>query len=654
MTARLHRWLLSISAVWAIGGMLAADRAVYAQAFSLTVGAKTPLVLGEVSEVPVAIEAPETPETEDRPLRIAVNVGQFSEVEKVSPGTYRATYHLPETRFPQVALVAVWRETGPEAPIEFLRIPLSGRTKLPVKSTKGAEIRVIVGDETYGPVVADARGKAELMIAVPPGVTEVVATSSKARELSQGTVAVDVPPYNRLTLAVTPYLVPADGGSSVTVHAFYDVEKDPPPIERLKLAVEKGELRPIGQSENRYKYRFVPTRGTEANEVRLRASVAGDKASRAEAVISLGLPTPERIVSRGLASPLVADGASSADMTVLVLDRLGLGVPNLVLTASAASGGNAGQIREVGRGEYAISVRGPAQYPKSGTIEIDVSAADTHGSKAQVEARLPVQVAAPAWPVRAEMEPEPSLPIADGETAFFVRIAAFDAADRPFAGGGLVVRADAAEVSPVERTDGAYRARIVPKRGIDALDLSITDEGGHLASRARIPLIAPPSLISVGAFVGGAYNAIVVPTGGIEATLRPPILERRLTAFLRASYREVSRTISIAGVPPLDTKLQLLPISLGAAYDYLRGSDLRAYVGAAFEIVPFAEREEGAFQGRTVFRRIAPGAELVAGAAYDEVFLEVDVTWANLTSEALLLPRPAFLLVAGYRFALPL
>jgi len=40
-----------------------------------------------------------------------------------------------------------------------------------------------------------------------PGVIEVVATSSKGRELSQGTVAVDVPPYNRLTLAVTPYLV---------------------------------------------------------------------------------------------------------------------------------------------------------------------------------------------------------------------------------------------------------------------------------------------------------------------------------------------------------------------------------------------------------------------------------------------------------------
>src|SRR5215831_2531942 len=161
MTAHLHRRLAAIAF---IGAAAMLEPSADAQSIALRVETDKPLVLGDVEEVPVAFEAPETKETEDRPLRVAVNVGGFSTIERVGSGSYRAKYHLPETRFPQVALVAVWRETGPDAQIEFLRIPLFGRTRLPVKSMRGAEIRVVAGNETYGPVLADARGKAELLI----------------------------------------------------------------------------------------------------------------------------------------------------------------------------------------------------------------------------------------------------------------------------------------------------------------------------------------------------------------------------------------------------------------------------------------------------------------------------------------------------------
>src|SRR5262245_2723987 len=94
-----------------------------APAIRLTVDAPGDLVLGDVAEVPVTIEAPEPPEAEGRPLRVSVNVGAFAAIERVRPGVYATKYVLPDTRHPQVALVAVWRETGPDAEVTFLRIP---------------------------------------------------------------------------------------------------------------------------------------------------------------------------------------------------------------------------------------------------------------------------------------------------------------------------------------------------------------------------------------------------------------------------------------------------------------------------------------------------------------------------------------------------
>lgn len=373
-----------------------------ADGIGLTIDKNGPVILGEDSEVPVTITAPETSDTADRPLRLSVNVGAFGEVVRTGPGTYRATYFPPPSRFPQVALVAVWRETGPDAPIDFLRIPLSGRTKLPVKSKPGAQIRVLVGEQRFGPVLADRQGKALVPIAVPPGVFEVVATSSKAKEQSQGTVAVDVPPYNRLTLAITPYLVAADGESAATAHVFYDSEADPPPIERIEVTADRVALEPAGAIQNHYRFRFVPARGTKAAKIELRAAVAQDKVSHAEATLSIGLPIPERVVSRGLSAPLFADRASRADLRVLVLDRLGLGVSGLSLTATTGSSAAIAQIREIGLGEYAIALLGPGRFVSGGKIAVTV--AHARSSEPPLRAVLEVPVEAGRSPQNASAE----------------------------------------------------------------------------------------------------------------------------------------------------------------------------------------------------------------------------------------------------------
>src|SRR3990172_1925611 len=130
------------------------------------------VVLGRTESAKVLVRVDEHP-AEDAPLlRLSVNVGSFSEPERVAPGQYRAVYVPPRTRFPQMALVAVWRETGPEARADFLRFPLFGTTRLAVKAPPGSAVSGKVGKDEFGPVAANAKGKAILPIVAPPGVRQ--------------------------------------------------------------------------------------------------------------------------------------------------------------------------------------------------------------------------------------------------------------------------------------------------------------------------------------------------------------------------------------------------------------------------------------------------------------------------------------------------
>ena len=139
-----------------------------------------------------------------------MNVGSFSEVTRVAAGRYRSTYVPPPTRFPQVALVAVWRETGPEARIEYLRISLYVTTKIPVASKAGSQVTLQIGPDSFGPVMTDARGKATIAAAVPPNVHDAMLVVKDKQGLeTKKKIPIEVPTYNRMTIALVPHAIVA-------------------------------------------------------------------------------------------------------------------------------------------------------------------------------------------------------------------------------------------------------------------------------------------------------------------------------------------------------------------------------------------------------------------------------------------------------------
>lgn len=632
------------------GGLLAFFGLVAAQV-SLEVDHPGPVVLGDLAAVPVQITAPEPPEGESRPLRLSVNVGRFGAIERVAPGRYRALYELPTTRHPQVAFIAVWRETGPEAPIHFFRIPLSGRTKLPVRTRAGATVKVLVEDRVFGPMIASRSGRVEVPIVVPPGVPEVVATSTTVKTQSQATVDTGVPPYNRLTLAVTPYLVEADGQSSATVHVIYDAAGAPPPIDRVRVRASGGRLSPLGAEGGRYRFRFVAPPELREAKVRLEVKVEGDRASEARAELEIGRPRPTQLVILPPERALPAEGTRTSTVEVLVIDRLGLGVPKLALTASV-SGARLVGLSEAAEGRYLLRLAPAPRSPVQGSVRLWVSL-DEPPLRAQRD--LPIETA--PWPAKLEIATEPARPSGEEDDPFLVELSASRADGTPLDGARLSLHVSSGKRTEVEALGGGrYHAVVLPSGEVDSVVLTVRDASGRFEAQETVRFKSSRPLIGFGLGGGLGYSSAgLVPFVQFELRLRPELLDRRLAFHLSGGYRHYSRDFALApgfaaaGVSEISGLLQVFPLSLGASYDLVAHRRWSLYVGGGGTLAGYKNQLDDAFFETPIQRGLAFGGEAFFGAAWRGFYVQwigsfVPISTADFQAPGLLLG-----LGAGFR-----
>ena len=333
------------------GGALAAPPAPAAPAVPSTVVGKGAfparlttrpgrIVLGQTRAAVFHIQAPEPPGAL-RPLRASVNVGSLGQVRRLGPGAYEVAYTPPKARYPQVAIVAIWFETGPEAPVAFFRVSLLGSARVPVKTVPRARITARVAGARFGPFRASRHGRAVLRLVVPPGVPEatITATGRRGKRTSR-TLALHVPPYNRLTLALVPHTIIADGVGRARLHLYFDaVGGKLPRAGDFKLTAAVGKVGTVTHDTGPvFDATYTAPPGTPDQAVAFTAKVKGDPKSHAEARISLGRQTPARVAVALAPARLVADGQAGVMVTVTVLDALGLGVPGLEPQLALARG----------------------------------------------------------------------------------------------------------------------------------------------------------------------------------------------------------------------------------------------------------------------------------------------------------------------------
>lgn len=358
---------------------------------SLVVHGPEPLSLEDATQVPVTIHVDEPPATEGRPLQIAASAGTVDGLQRMGPGEYTATYHLPRSQAPQIAYVAFWFETGADAEVHFAEIPLAARTQVQHTAYPGAEVRVEVGGQRFGPVIAGRRGTVTVPIVAPPsGEMVIVVDGRRTPRPIRDT------PFNRLMLLATPYLVSPEGGN-VTIHAWYASDQ-PPPASALKLAVPAGEVRPIGADGKHYRFQWVLGGGVRERGLTVKGTVEGDPTASAEAKLGVGRAPPEQ-----MAATFGGDGPEGARINLLVTDARGLGVPGLTISADP-SAGQIARVADTGNGSYQALLLAPARRPADGrlwvvfkapgaaapvTTSIDVNVPEGRSGSVVAEARGP-------------------------------------------------------------------------------------------------------------------------------------------------------------------------------------------------------------------------------------------------------------------------
>ncbi|RKH37775.1 hypothetical protein [Corallococcus sicarius] len=167
------------------------------------------LVLGQDQLVVVRVRVPEG----TGPVRAAASSGTWeaTRVEGRAERIFRWT--PPPVRYPLWAVLAFWVEDGRPPEVTTVRVPMLGRTTLDVSTAPGAEVVVAVGDARFGPVKADAQGRAQVPVEVPPDAKEARVLATRGTLTTDRSTPLSVPAERPLVAALTPEpLSVEDGG----------------------------------------------------------------------------------------------------------------------------------------------------------------------------------------------------------------------------------------------------------------------------------------------------------------------------------------------------------------------------------------------------------------------------------------------------------
>jgi hypothetical protein len=205
-------------------------------------------------------------------------------VERVDPAGrgLKIRYRPPEQSYPQTLCLLLWREGGA---VQAVRLPLLGRTRVPVKTRKHAVVRVRVAGEEFGPFPTGASGRVKVPVQVPPGAKmAMVEVTDNVGMQSVKRVAIRQPRYNQLALSISPRTIDSTSPARFRIGVAV---ADPDLVEREPvLEVEDRSLRLKPDGVGLWSAVWAPE-PRPTGSVTIRASIPGDGRSVREASVDI-------------------------------------------------------------------------------------------------------------------------------------------------------------------------------------------------------------------------------------------------------------------------------------------------------------------------------------------------------------------------------
>lgn len=189
-----------------------------------------------------------SPDRSGSPPVLRANVGKLGAVESVGPGEFKARYLLPETRYPEVVVIAALEPWPHPQSIHGtfgrLLVPLATAFDLSGTTEPEAQYSLEIAGKRFGPVEAGPDGKFKMPVVAPPGYKFGKGMAvDKAGNKRPSQLDLRLPPTDQLSCVLNPARLPADGVSrSRVLCAVCDVYGQPVPSAHVQLTASRGQV----------------------------------------------------------------------------------------------------------------------------------------------------------------------------------------------------------------------------------------------------------------------------------------------------------------------------------------------------------------------------------------------------------------------------
>ena len=306
----------------------------------------------------------------DGDLVVTSSSGTVANLTPLGDGRFTALYNPPSKLFPHLALITVADRRDPSATYGVLPLSLVGKANFPVVGTPNSRVIVKIGDSEFGPIQADASGRAQVPIIVPPGSPEAKVISVLGEKRTEEPLDLKVPPTQRVRLLPSHETLPADPNAAVELRA-YVAQPGGGADEgaRVNFTATAGSVTAARhEGSGIYVATYSPPFGNSGSQATIQVSVEDTKSTQSDAITVNLLPARPGTLTLTPEPATLSSDAAGFKVFAKVTGSDGVGMPSRNVTFQAAGAKQQGSLGQLGSGDY------EAQFTTTGTGPVEVVA----------------------------------------------------------------------------------------------------------------------------------------------------------------------------------------------------------------------------------------------------------------------------------------
>lgn len=287
-------------------------------------------------------------------LDVRASAGTITNLTHLGGGQFSAMYTPPNRPYPHVAVLTVVDKRNPSETYGTFALPLVGKANFPVTTIPNSRAMVRINDRDFGPVQADAAGRASVPIVVPPGYGTGTLITIVGEEKTEETLDLQLPVTPRIEMFAIDASIPADPTMSIPVRvAVVQGTGEPDTAADVRFSSTAGEMsdaRHVGGGV--YEADFSPPYGNASSQATITVTLNDPQGEQTGSITLNLIPARPASVSLSAEPPTLTPQAASFQLFSKVIGQNGIGISGRQPRYFANGARIAGGSNDLGNGDY--------------------------------------------------------------------------------------------------------------------------------------------------------------------------------------------------------------------------------------------------------------------------------------------------------------